>query len=209
MSTCTRFRWRKQSFAALLTILVLASPSHWTGRDGLVPRARAGDLVPPSRQAVIVMRALAYDANLRTRAGEAINIAVLHKKGHAGSERMAGVMAKAFAVLESTQVSGLPISVTRLPFAGGEALKKAVSSGGIDLVYVCEGLESDVPAIIEVTREAKVLTVGSKAEHVEMGISLGVLEIDEKCTILLNLPASRQEGVSFAADLLRLARVLR
>jgi hypothetical protein len=209
MSTRTRHRLSKRSLAALLlAMLVLWSTPRFAGR-GLVPCACAGDIVPPSRQAVIVMRALAYDANLKSRAGDTINIAVLHKRGHLGSERMAGTMAKAFGVLEATQVSGLPILVTRFPFTGGEALKKSISVGGIDLIYVCEGLEGELTAIMEITRQMKVLTVGSKEEHVTKGLSLGVLEMEEKCVILLNLPASRQEGGAFAADLLRLARVIR
>jgi hypothetical protein len=55
----------------------------------------------------------------------------------------------------------------------------------------------------------KVLSVGSKPQHIEKGLSVGVFQIEAKCSILLNLPASRQEGVSFAADLLRLSKVLR
>jgi hypothetical protein len=174
-----------------------------------VPYACAGDLVPPSRQAVIVLRALAYDANLKRRAGDTINIAVMYKRGYSGSERMAGSMAKAFSVLETTRVSGLPILVTRLPFTGVDALKKSISGGGIDVIYVCEGMEGELAAIMEISRQMKVLTVGSSEEHVSRGLSLGVFEIDDKCAILLNLPASKQEGVSFAADLLRIARVIK
>jgi hypothetical protein len=51
--------------------------------------------------------------------------------------------------------------------------------------------------------------VAAKREYVEKGVSIGVFEIDSKCTILLNLPASRLEGVAFGPDLLRLARVIR
>jgi hypothetical protein len=158
---------------------------------------------------VIVMRALAYDANLKRRAGDAINIAILHKRGNAASESMATVMGKAFGALEVTQVSGLPIVVSRIAYSGAEPLKKAIAGSGIDAVYVCDGLDGDLVAIEEVCRQAHALTVAAKREYVEKGVSIGVFEIDSKCTILLNLPASRLEGVAFGPDLLRLARVIR
>jgi hypothetical protein len=172
-------------------------------------QARADDSVPISRQVVILMRALAYDGNLKRRAGDTINIAILRKKGHAASESMADVMAKGFVALGLTQVSGLPIVVSRLSFTGEEALKKAIAAAGIDVLYVCDGLDADLEAIERVTRQLKVMSVGSKQAQVEKGLSIGVFQVDNKCTILLNLSASRQEGISFAADLLRLAKVIR
>jgi hypothetical protein len=171
--------------------------------------AHAEDAIPTSRQVVILMRALAYDGNLKSRAGNTINIAILQKKGNAASETMANAMTKAFGALESTQVSGLPIVVSHMTYVGEEALTKAFTGAGIDFVYVCEGLDADLDAIKRVTHQMKVLSVGSMHEQVEKGLSIGIFEIESKCTILLNLQASRQEGVEFAADLLRLARVIR
>jgi hypothetical protein len=192
----------------VLLVFGLALLSN-TGRLGRCGRALADEDLPPSRQVVIIMRALAYDGNLKTRAGGAIDIAVLYKKGHARSEQMAASMAKAFGALSATQVAGLPISVSRLGYGGGEALGKSIGTGNIDLVYVCEGLEGELGAITEVTRRAHSLTVGSRQEHVHGGLSLGVFQTEEKVIILLNLQASRQEGAAFAADLLRLASVIR
>jgi hypothetical protein len=190
--------------AALTLVLVV-------GVAGLLPlsRVRANGEIPASRQAVIVMRALAYDANLKARANETIDIAVVHRKGHPESERMAAAMVKAFGALEATQVAGLLIRVSPLPFAGSDAFKKSISARGIDVVYVCPGLEWELVAITEVTRQMKALSVGSAQAQVEKGLSLGVFEVDGKCTILLNLPASRLEGAAFATDLLRLAKVIR
>jgi len=169
----------------------------------------AEEEVAPSRQAVIILRALAYDGNLKSRAHGSIDIGVIYKKGHERSELMAATMTKAFGALASTQVSGLPIAVSRLAFVGAEALGKSVSDGGIDMLYVCDGLGAELGTITEVTRRTKVLSVGSERQQVHQGLSLGVFQAEGRTTIVLNLPSSRQEGVAFAADLLRLAAVIR
>jgi hypothetical protein len=190
----------------LLALQVTVAGSRFPGR---VDRALADEEVLPSRQVVIIMRALAYDANLKTRAGGTINLGILYKKDNVRSEQMASIMTKAFGALASTPVAGLPIAVARLSYGGAEALRKSVGAMGIDILYVCEGLDGDVGAITEVTRRTKVLTVGSRQEQVPKGLSLGVFQVDGRTSILLNLPASRQEGAAFAADLLRLATVIR
>jgi len=191
---------------ALLALQITVAGSHLAGRVG---RALADEEVPPSRQVVIIMRALAYDANLKTRAGGTINLGILYRKDNVRSEQMASVMSKAFGALASTPVTGLSIAVARLSYGGAEALRKSVGAMGIDVIYVCAGLDADVGAITEVTRRTKVLTVGSRQEQVREGLSFGVFQVDGRTTILLNLPASRQEGAAFAADFLRLATVIR
>jgi len=118
-------------------------------------------------------------------------------------------MTKAFGVLATTQVAGLPIAVSRFAFADPEALGKSIAEAGVDLLYVCDGLGAELGAIIEVTRRMKVLSVGSERQQVHQGLSLGVFQVEGRTTIVLNLRSSRQEGVAFAADLLRLAAVIR
>jgi hypothetical protein len=173
-----------------------------------VPAVRAAD-VPASRQVVIVLRALAYDGNLKSRAGATINIAILHKKGNSASEQMAAAVNQAFLSRQSTLVTGLPIAISRLAYGTADRLKDSIIGSGIDLLYVCDGLESDLDAIKEVTHETKVLSVGANREQVEKGLSLGVVEMDGKVAILVNLQGSRLEGVSFSSDFLRLTTVIR
>lgn len=165
--------------------------------------------VPAARQAVIVLRALAYDGNLKTRAGATVNIAIVHKKGNSASEQMAAAVTQAFISRQSTLVTGLPIAVSRLTYLSASRLKDAIVASGIDLLYVCDGLESDLDAIKEITRETKTLSVGANREQVEKGLSLGVVEMDGKVSILVNLQGSRFEGVSFASDFLSLTTVIR
>jgi len=63
--------------------------------------------------------------------------------------------------------------------------------------------------IKNVSRQRKVLTVGSHEGYLKLGLSLGVFDIGGKNTILVNLDASREEGVAFGPELLRLATVVR
>ena len=175
----------------------------------LLAHGSFGGELPPGKQAIFLARVIAYDGNLKGRAGTAVNIAVLAKKGDKDSEGMSEAILKAFSPLASATLSGLPVNVIRILFAGREALEHAVREGGIDTLYVCSGLDAALADIKIVSRQNKVLTVASQEGHLKLGLSLGVFDIGGKNTILVNLDASREEGVAFGPELLRLATVVR
>jgi hypothetical protein len=167
-----------------------------------------GDL-QPGKQAVFLARVIAYDANLKARAGPAVNIAILAKKGDKESEKMSDAMVRAFMSLESATLVGLPVKAVRVYFAGREALERSVREEGIDTLYVCSGLDVGLAEIKSVSRQRKVLTVASQEGQLKLGLSLGVFDMGGKNTIMVNLDASREEGVAFGPELLRLVTVVR
>jgi hypothetical protein len=175
----------------------------------LFSRTSYSAALPPVKQAIFLMRIIAYDANLKSRAGATINIAILAQKGDLESEKASEAILQAFMSFESARLAGLPVKATRLFFAGRESLERTVRDEGIDTFYVCSSLDANLADIKSVARSSKVLTVGSQEGYLKLGLSLGVFNVDGKNTILVNLDASRAEGAAFGPDLLRLATVVR
>jgi hypothetical protein len=173
------------------------------------PLAADSEDLPPERQVPILTRALAYDENLRERAGDELVVAIVAKAGSKASEQGAEAVSKAFSGLAGIKVQGLPLKSTRLTFTSAAALATAIQNQGVDVLYICPGLESDLPGILEVTKKAHVLSMGSREDHINKGVSLGVFLIAAKPTICVNLAASKAEGAAFGSDLLRLAKVVR
>jgi hypothetical protein len=171
--------------------------------------ASAQQDVPPERQVLILARALSYDDDIKSRVGDDVHLAIVSKPGNSTSEQMAAVMQKAFRGISSVKVQGLPLRLSALVFSSGSALASAVSSQGIDVLYVCAGLEADLPAIIEVSRKSRALSIGSREDHMVRGLALGVLPVEGKPTIIVNLGAAKAEGAAFSSDLLRLAKVIK
>ena len=119
-------------------------------------------------------------------------------------------MARAFRALGNVKVQGLPVrAIAAALHRPPPAFSTAVEAQGIDALYVSPGLDADVPAIIEVSRRRKVITMASRHEQVQRGLSLGVFADRGKPTIVVNLAAAKSEGAAFGSDLLRLANVIR
>ncbi len=171
--------------------------------------ARAEDELPPERQVPILTRALAYDENLRNRAGDELVVAIMAKTGSKSSEQAAEAIGRAFSGLAGIKVQGLPLKSTRIGYTNAANLTTAIGKEGIDVLYVAPGLEAELAAILEVTKKLHVLSLGGREEHVTKGASLGVFLVSGKPTICVNLAASKAEGAAFGSDLLRLAKVIR
>ena len=160
------------------------------------------------RQASILTRALAYDRNMKDRAGEAVVVGIVYKAGNNTSEGLANELLAAFRQLEKFAVHGLPFKAVRVAYEGVPALADATRAGGIDAVYICPGMDNDIAAIAALAEERKMLTFASREDQIKRGLAVGVFEQDGKPAISLNLGASQREGAAFSSDLVRLSKVV-
>ncbi len=160
-----------------------------------------------TRQALVLVRALAYDRNLPDRAGSSVSVGILYK-ADAGGE-VANQAHDAFTALGGVKVGGLPLESTLIPWTDSDALKLSLKDGGVDAVYVVTGFTDEVEAIKTVTRENDILTLAGERSYIDAGMSVGVFDKGGEPKLAINLPASKAEGASFSAELLRLAEVIR
>jgi len=160
------------------------------------------------RQVKALARVLAYDDKLPNRAGTTVVLAVLYKPGNPSSEKEATESFSQFAKLESYRILGLPFHSVKLPFTSVDALDRAIGSQGIVALYVCPGLDDEIANLKRISRKHKATTIASREEQLAAGLALGVFSLDGQLTVVVNLPASREEGARFSSDLLRLARVI-
>jgi hypothetical protein len=141
----------------------------------------------------------------RAPAAALLALGVLTGTSRAGD----GTPERRAVALGAPKVAGVPLKVIQLWYAGGEALSATVSAQGIDVLYPCEGLESDLPVVLEVSRRLQILTMGGSEEQVARGVALGVVFVESKPTLLVNITAAKNAGAALSSDLLRVARVIR
>ena len=170
--------------------------------------ADAQQAVPGLRQASILTRALAYDRNMKERAGDSVVVGVIYRAGNAASEAASNELLQAFRGLEKFAVHGLPFKTLRVPFDGVAGLRDTIKAEGIDAIYICPGLDNDIDALSALAQEKKIITMGAREDYVTRALSIGVFVVDNKPTILLNWGESQKEGAAFSSDLVRLSKVI-
>lgn len=166
------------------------------------------ETVPAARQATILLRALAYDDALKSRAGDQVAIVVLYDPGDTASRNESQAISGAFRDIEKLTIQGLPVRTLEMPFESGNGLAAKLKSSGVDAVYVCNGLASHVGALRKLAEEQRLITMGAELAYVKGGLVLGVFPQQNRPSIFLNLAASKRVGASFSSELVRLASIV-
>jgi hypothetical protein len=182
----------------------VATGLAWALRAG---RAHAEDApVPAALQVKLLVKVAGYDKNLPARAGEKVKVLVVLKEGNDDAKRIAAQVVAALG--EEKEIAGKPIETSSSSFSDAVALKKAVASRKLAIVYLTPGFgSSDVEAIAKELSGIDVLSAAAVPTTVPKGIVLGFDLVSSKPKILVNLTQAKKQNVALAAEVLKLAKV--
>ena len=170
--------------------------------------AAAGSSVPVpfDVQVPLVLKALTYDRNLKSRAGDHVRIAVLVPKGaRAAAERLS----TALDGLPDRTVNGLPVSFREVPVSGIAALETALRDTRWVAVYVLPGFtHEELREVRRVCEVRQILPVAAVADEVEHGMAFAIGAEAGKPQIVVNIAGSKACGSEFELALLRVSRVV-
>jgi hypothetical protein len=187
---------RATALALLAATLAAASPAR-------------GDDVPARKQALLLLRVLAYDRNLKARAGDAVRLAVAYRPGDRESEERRTALVAAFEEVSREVVAGgLPVEVAAVPWRDAADFEARVAAARPAGVYVCGGLLGVAKEIARVTRRHGVLSAGASKDLVEAGLAVGMVNRGLRAGVVVNLHAAKAEGVDLDATLLGIAEVI-
>jgi len=160
-----------------------------------------------ARQVLIMLRILAYDKTLaERRPGDVVTIAVVSGTSAAGRAERERWRA-GFALVPKVKVGGRSVRVVTFDYGSRSAFEAAVAKHVPAAIIVTRDLEAPLPDIRAVTRTNRALSIGSE-RALRAGLSVAIVPRDERDEIMINLEASRAEGVRFAAGLLQLAKLV-
>ena len=168
-------------------------------------RATRAD-VPAEKQALIMLRILAYDHALATRTGATVRLAIVRGESRAALA-CAGQMRSAFDDLARlVVVTGKRLEVETLSIA--EVSAQAFVQRRFSVLYVCIGSDAALPAIVRAAQAAQSLTFTDQVAYLALGLSIALAADGPRVGISVNLVAARAEGARLAGQLLRLSKVV-
>lgn len=163
--------------------------------------------VPADKQAIVVLRVLAYDHALEARAGEVVRLAVVHGRSAAALD-CAGRMRSALDELSRrVVVTGKKVEVDTL--AASQVSGPSLVHHRFSVLYVCGGSESELPGIVKAARTARALTFTDQPIYLTRGLSIALSKDGARIGISVNLEAARAEGARLAGQMLRLSKVVK
>jgi hypothetical protein len=160
------------------------------------------------RQALIALRILAYDKQLAERSpGAQVTIALVSSATSEGREARTRFEA-GFALMPKVKVGGRAIRIVSFDAANDKTMNAAFAAKAPSVVLAVDDLGDKTRAVITAARARHVMTISLREIDVSLGFSVGLVAARERDQIVINLEASRAEGVRFGAGLLQLARLV-
>ena len=183
----------------LVLLLALVVPGTARADADDVTEARA-------RQVLIVLRVLAYDRALATRApGDRVGVMIVHDSSQAGRAD-AALWRAAFGLLPKVKVGGRHIRTITTELAGEAAFDTLLEQQRPALVIIA-GV-TDVAKVRRVTRKHRALSFSANETDVRAGVAFGIVPTEDGHQIVVNREGALAEGAKFGAGLLQLARLI-
>jgi hypothetical protein len=165
-----------------------------------------GVVVPFDVQVPLLLKALTYDRNLKTRAGDQARIAVVvPPKGRSVTSELQASLDK----LPGRTVNGLTVVFKELIAADENALDEGLRGGQWAAVFVLPGFShAELVKVRRVCEAHRVLPVAASIDDLEQ-LAFGIGVDGNRPQLVVNLPASKACGSDFDLALLQLSKVLR
>ena len=190
--------------SSLVVVLALVLGLGWPR----VAYAEQSESEKIARKVLIVLRVLAYDRSLATRApGNEITVLIVNAPNAAGRADRDRWLS-GFALIPNVKAGGRRVRAQTVELDSVTNLDASIAKLRPALVIVGSGLAQNVAAVQRVTRQRKVLSFSMSERDVRAGLAVGLAATEDGDEIVINLEGARAEGAKFSAGLLELARLV-
>ena len=163
--------------------------------------ARAVEVAPLSRQVMIISKILSYSKKIAKESGE-LRLGILGDRNNFVSRTLQKTMFESIKENEEARVEQRKIVPVLVDIS-------KLSSANVHVLYITPGMKKHLERIVAHSRDKKILTISGVSEHLDKGVSIGILPKDDAYQIVLNLTGAEQEDAEFDAALHKLAKTMR
>jgi len=175
-------------------------------------KAEEADALPYNIQTALIVKILEQDRNIgKDLKDTTVNIGILYDKEKKSIESSKNISVEFSKVKEKNVKIKQQYNVNYylILFVKEEDLITELNSKNIHVLYIITENDANIPAIIKITQNLKILSiVGEKSEErVKKAVSVGLKVENSKPSILVNLGSSLKEGRDFSPYFLSLVKI--
>jgi hypothetical protein len=159
------------------------------------------EVAPLSRQVMILTKVLSYAKKISSDSGDLL-FGIVGDKNDFVSKTLQKTMFESVKENEEARVGQREIVPVMVDV-------RKLKTAAVHVLYVTPGTKKYLERIVAYSRNKKILTISGVAEHLDKGISVGILPKGDAYQIVLNLTGAEQEEVEFDSALHKLAKTMR
>jgi hypothetical protein len=162
--------------------------------------------VPLGLQVELFAKVADYDKTLPGRSEGVVRVVVVSRSGVAESTSAAARVMNALSGVST--IAGLQHKDSTVEFTDAPALAALCKSQGVSILFMAPGLADVAESVSKELTNVPVLSVSATAEGAARGMVLGFDLAGGKPKLVINLPASKRQGVRLSAEVLKIATVI-
>jgi hypothetical protein len=167
----------------------------------LFSTARSVEVAPLSRQVMILTKVLSHSKNITGKSGD-LQFGILGDQNDFVSKTLQKTMYESIKENDKARVGERVIIPVMVDI-------RKLKSAKVHVLYITPGMKKHLKKIVKYSRDKKVLTISGVAEHLDKGVSIGILPKGDAYQIVLNLTGADMEEVEFDPALHKLAKIMR
>ncbi len=172
---------------------------------GVAFSASAAEL-PVEQQPKLLLRLLAYDHIFETAIPATATVLLLHNPEKRSGKQQCEQLQRAITdAAGQYSFLGSPIVAKSVPWTDASALQQEIAESKPITLYLCPGFDTQVEAVIGVTREQELLSSTGTEAYLEHGVSVALVRQANRAVPIVQLTNMRAEGRLINASVLRLA----
>ncbi len=161
--------------------------------------------LPVEDQVPLFIKILNYDRSLKNRDDDKVVIGIIYQEKFRKSDITKDEFLNSIQDISDNTINGKPVECIPVEVSNLQNLDRIIDSRNISVLYVAPLRSIEINRIYHISRRKKVVTISGVSKYIREGISVGLELVDEKPKILINRKASKNEGIDFTSQLLRLA----
>jgi hypothetical protein len=184
---------------AILVFLLLAAGDNLYGEEMEVPVAQ---------QFTIFMKILECNRGFETHDDSVLTFAIIYQSGNKQSlntyDELMEIISKSSRII----INKIPVKFLAIDLSRNTDLAGTLTASKVDIVYVTPLRACNIEDLATLFAAHKVLSFTGLPSYLESGLAVSIANRGGKPHIVINLPASKSEGVSFSSQVLKLAKVI-
>jgi len=163
----------------------------------------------PADQVSVLGRILAFDRSFAARADDGLVVGILYQRGYRPSLLAHNDVRTATAAIKGGILGSGEVRLVSIDASSGADLQKELRDGEVDLLYVAPMRAQDVREVARVTTALRIPTFTGVRDYMVAGLGIGVGQRGGRPEILVNLEATRSQGMDLNAQFLRVVTMIK
>jgi hypothetical protein len=184
---------------AVLVFLILATGDNLYGEEMDVPVAQ---------QFSIFMKILECNRGFETHDDSVLTFGIIYQSGNKQSLNTRDELMEIISKSPRIIINKIPVKFMAIDLSHATDLAGTITGSKIDIVYITPLRACNIEDLAALFAAHRVLSFTGLPSYLESGLAVSIANRGGKPQIVINLPASKSEGVSFSSQVLKLARVI-